>query len=44
MNEVFYERVKDIDFLFFKKFKENFDEKINFLEDKVVKLVGNYCI
>lgn len=31
-------------FYFLKKFKENFDKKINLLEDKVVKLIGNYCI
>ena len=44
MNEVSYERVKDIDFSSSKKLKENLDQKINSLDDKVAKPAGNYCI
>ena len=42
VNEVSYERVKDIDFSSSKKLKENLDQKINSLEDKAAKPSGNY--
>ena len=41
MNEVSYERVKDIDFSSSKKLKEDLDQKINSLEDKAAKPSGN---
>ena len=44
VNEVSYERVKDIDFSSSKKLKENLDQKINSLEDKATKPSGNYRI
>ena len=44
VNEVSYERVKDIDFSSSKKLKENLDQKINSLEDKAAKPSGNYRI
>ena len=44
LNEVSYERVKDIDFSSSKKLKENLDQKINSLEDKAAKPSGNYRI
>ena len=44
VNEVSYERVKDIDFSSSKKLKENLDQKINSLEDKAAKPAGNYRI
>lgn len=44
MNEVSYERVKDIDFSSSKKFNKNLDQKINSLEDKAAKPAGNYRI
>ena len=44
MNEVSYERVKDIDFSPSKKLKENLDQKINSLEDKAAKPAGYYRI
>ena len=44
VNEVSYERVKDIDFSSSKKLKENIDQKINSLEDKAAKPAGNYRI
>ena len=44
VNEVSYERIKDIDFSSSKKLKENLDQKINSLEDKVAKPAGNYRI
>ena len=42
VNEVSYERVKEIDFSSSKKLKENLDQKINSLEDKAAKPSGNY--
>ena len=44
VNEVSYERVKDIDFSSSKKLKENLDQKINSLEYKAAKPAGNYRI
>ena len=44
VNEVSYKRVQDIDFSTSKKLKENLDQKINSLEDKAMKLAGNYRI
>ena len=44
VNEVSYERVKDIDFSSCKKLKENLDQKINSLEDKVAQPAGSYRI
>ena len=44
VNEVSYERVKDIDFSSSKTLKENIDQKINSLEDKAAKPAGNYRI
>ena len=44
VNEVSYERVKDIDFSSCKKLKENLDQKINSLEDKAAKPAGSYRI
>ena len=44
VNEVSYERVKDINFSSSKKLKENLDQKMNSLEDKAAKPAGNYCI
>ena len=44
VNEVSYERVKDIDFSSSKKLKENLYQKINSLEDKAAKPAGNYRI
>ena len=44
VNEVSYERVKDIDFSSSRKLKENLDQKINSLEDTAAKPAGNYRI